>query len=116
MNPNTIIDAALQDLFAGGATPEQIVRRTRYIATQPIKQYFLTELLDPATSPPDYCVSLSVSDWSCISRFFAKPTTEQFHPQRIFQDIAGDVAEAIALQSPQSLILALMLGAKAVQP
>jgi hypothetical protein len=106
-------NALIIQLLSQGVTPEQLKATAESLSAEPTKKYFLDDLLDPNLSPQDYAVSLNVSNWASIVAFFRKESTDAHHPQRVYQSIRQDIAEAIRTRNSQKLILALMMGAKA---
>jgi hypothetical protein len=108
------VNALIDQLIARGVAPEQIKQLAEARTAEPTKQYFLEDLKDPNLSPEDYAVKLTVTNWASIVAFFRKEPTEQFNPQRAYQAIRSEVQEAIRERNPEKLILALMMGAKAV--
>jgi hypothetical protein len=114
LETRTTLDQTLDELISQGIDPDVIAKRARERASKATKDYFIQDLFDEKSEA--YVVQLTVSDWDTLQAFFSKPTTEDFHPQRIFQDIANDIKDAVATQDAQLLILSLLLGAKALQP
>lgn len=111
--PGTSVEERIEALIRLGLTPEDIARVARKISVQSTEDYFLDEL--KTGSPPDWCIQVSVTDWECIVKFFAKPPTEKYHPQRMFRDITADINNAIEKQDALRLVLSIMLAMKAVR-
>lgn len=105
------IDEQIDAILDQGVTAEQLARRAQARMAQSTKDFFLSELLD---EDGESVVTLTCSDWSKVQAFLAKAPTEQHHPQRLFQVIRADIAEALAAQNETQLINSLLLGVKAM--
>ena len=108
------LDALIDQAIAAGVTPDQLKNRAEARSSEPTKQYFLDDLIDPGLSPEDYAVKLRVSSWPALLAFFRKPSTEAYDLQRAYQSLRQDIRDAIAARDAEKLILALLLAAKAV--
>lgn len=108
------IEETLQSLVDAGISPEQIAERAKRLAAKRVKDYFLDELIVPDSDPAACTIQASVSSWSLVNAFFAKAPTEEIHPQRIYQELRSDIADAIAQQDAQKLVLSLLLTVKAI--
>jgi hypothetical protein len=108
---NALIDQAL----ALGFKPEDIKLVADIRSAEPTKQFFLEYLKDPNLSPIDYSVKLQVSNWSSVSAFLAKPSTDEFSAQRITSAMRNEILLALQARDAERLILAMFLAMKGMQ-
>lgn len=111
--PRPPVDRAVDDLIESGVPVDEIMRRVRSRASQPVKDKYLRLLVDRNGSPQQDAVVLTVADWGALDDFFAEQSRGEDHPLRIYQQIRQDIREAVSSRDAQALIKALLLQAKA---